>query len=350
MKYFIGCDAHKRYSQLAAMDEAGHVRQQVKVMHTKGAICQFLQRFPTGTPVALETVGNWYWIADEIEQAGCQPLLVHAAKAKLMMGHLNKTDQLDAQGLATLLRNGTVPTVWLAPAAVRDERELPRTRMFLSWMKGAVKNRIWATFAKYGIVFEEVSDAFGQTGRRLLQARLKDLPQETRRCVEQELQVLEALAEQMKGLEQRIAQQIRESQELQLLQSLPGVGRILAVVIEREVGDVTRFPTAEKFCGYCGTVPRVWSSGGKTSYGRLRSDANLYLKWALIEAANVIARHVRRESWQVRHVSRLYLRLRSRKGHKAAGAVARHLSEAAYWVLKKKEPYKEPSPVLPKQG
>jgi len=50
-----------------------------------GAIQAFLENLPEGTPVALETVGNWYWIADEIEAAGCLPLLTHAAKAKVMI-------------------------------------------------------------------------------------------------------------------------------------------------------------------------------------------------------------------------------------------------------------------------
>ena len=96
--------------------------------HEPGAIRAFLSQFPQATPVALETVGNWYWIVDEIEAAGCLPHLAHAAKAKMMMGNVHKTDKLDADGLATLLHNGTLPSVWIAPGSLRDERELPRTR------------------------------------------------------------------------------------------------------------------------------------------------------------------------------------------------------------------------------
>jgi hypothetical protein len=127
----IGCDAHKRYSQFEAQDQTGKVVDRAKVVHDRGAILEYLSRFPEGTPVALESVGNWYWIADEIEAAGCLPLLTHAAKAKVMMGHVDKTDKLDANGLATLLRNGTLPIVWLPPGPVRDQRELPRTRIAL---------------------------------------------------------------------------------------------------------------------------------------------------------------------------------------------------------------------------
>jgi hypothetical protein len=79
----------------------------------------------------VETIGNWYWIVDEIEAAGCLPKLVHARKAKLMMGAINKTDKLDVRGLNQLQRNGTLPTVWIPPGEMRDQRDLPRTRMVL---------------------------------------------------------------------------------------------------------------------------------------------------------------------------------------------------------------------------
>ena len=113
MNYSIGCDAHKRFSQFAVYDGEGHLQQHTRVDHTPGALCEFLAQFPEGTPVALETVGNWYWIVDEIETSGCVPLMAHAVKAKIMMGNVNKTDKLDASGLATLLRTGTLPTVWI---------------------------------------------------------------------------------------------------------------------------------------------------------------------------------------------------------------------------------------------
>jgi len=61
------------------------VRDRVRVNHERGAIEGFLSQLPSGTPVALETVGNLYWIVDDIEAAGCVPLLAHAARAKAMV-------------------------------------------------------------------------------------------------------------------------------------------------------------------------------------------------------------------------------------------------------------------------
>ncbi len=144
--YRVGCDAHKRYSQFAVLDQGGRLLAQHRVDHQPGGIRTFLENLPEGTAVALESVGNWYsrkdtgtvWIADEIEAAGCLPLLTHAAKAKAMMSNINKTDKLDAKGLAKLLYLASLPTVWLPPGEIRDERELHRTRMALSKLRTAL--------------------------------------------------------------------------------------------------------------------------------------------------------------------------------------------------------------------
>ena len=174
-----------------------------------------------------------------------------------------------------------------------------------------------------------------------LEAKLALLPPHNQFCVERLLEQLESVQVQIELLEGRIKKAFRTSRELELLQTLPGVGFILAVVILLEVGEVSRFPAASRLASYAGTTPRVHASGDRVRYGRLRPDVNRYLKWAFVEAANVIGIHHRR--FPFRHVNRLYLRIRQRKGHqKAVGAVARHLAEATYWILTKGEPYREP--------
>ena len=347
----VGCDAHKHYSQLELQDAGGQVLNRVRIDHHPGAVSSFFSRLPGGTPVALESVGNWYWIADEIEAAGCLPLLTNPAKAKLMMGHVNKTDKLDANGLATLLRIGSLPTVWLPPAALRDQRELPRTRMALTALRTSIKNRIHSLLAKYNLSPEDGSQLFSKKGRTWLESSLSRLPAETNRCLVQQLEVLDFFSQQIETLEKRIHALIALTPTMQLLKSLPGVGDMLAIVIEREVGTISRFPSAPQFSSYCGTTPRVSSSGGKTRYGKLRTESNQYLKWAFIEAANVVAAHHMQRGWAARHASRLYLHIRSRKGSSVAiGAVARHLAESTFWILTKNEPYRELSKVSPRQG
>jgi len=132
----------------------------------------------------------------------------------------------------------------------------------------------------------------------------------------------------------------KETEQHKLLETMPGIGFILAVVILQEMGDIRRFGSAERFASYCGLTPRVHASGGKVRYGRLRPDTNHYLKWAFSEAGNSVA--VNRERFPARHVSQLYNRIRGRKDHaKAVGAVARHLAEATYWILSKGQAYRD---------
>jgi transposase len=347
MNPIIGCDAHRRYSLFAVLDTTTLSVEQVRVNHQPGAIKEFLADFPEGTPVAVETVGNYYWIVDEIEQAGCVPQLAHAAKAKVIMGNINKTDKLDATGLATLIHLGSLPTVWLPPSEIRDERELHRTRMAFSKVRTALKNRIHATLAKYALNTTGHSDIFVGKGRAWLNRTLKKFPPETGRCVDQELELLDATMEQITAFEERMLERIELTPDMQRLKTIPGVGNILAIVIEREVGTVDRFP--ENLAAYAGVVPKVHSSGGKTRYGRMRKQANNYLKWAFIEAANVVVAHRHHASWREKKVTLVYERICRRKGHATAvGAVARHLAESAFWILTKGEDYQDPA--LRRQG
>jgi transposase len=336
---YIAFDVHKKYTWARVEDPSAGVVRQERIGHRPGAVGAFLSECEAGSPVAVETVGNWYWVVDEIERAGCAPKLVNARLAKLMMGQVNKTDKLDARGLNLLQRSGTLPTVWIPPAPVRDARELPRLRMTLVGQRTQLKNRVHATLDKYGITPPQVSDLFGKAGREWLGKAMAQLPPNTTHATAVVLEHLDGLERAITELDERIDQVFAPTPENELLRTLPGVGRILAVVIAAEMGDKGRFPSAERFASYAGTVPRVHASGGKHYGGRVRTDTNPYLKWAFVEAANAALLQGERYG----HVRRLYDRLRARRGHgKAIVAVARHLAEAAYWVLTKQQPYQEP--------
>jgi transposase len=268
------------------------------------------------------------------------------------MGNANKTDRLEAKGLAKLLHLESLPTVWLPPGKIRDVRELHRTRMAPSNLRTALKNRIHATLAKYGLATTEHSDVFVGAGRAWLDATLRQLPPETERCVAQELQALDALQDQIAQLEQGIRKRIALTPSIQRLKTLPGVGDILSIEIDREIGSIDRFDTSGQLASYAGVVPTVHSSDGtpsrcpcrKTRFGHMRKPCNHYLKWAFIEAANVVVRHRHHPAWKTKYVCQIYDRVSRRKGHAVAvGAVARHLAESAFWILKRQQPYRPPT-------
>ena len=338
---YIAFDSHKRYTFASVEDHASGTIFDKRIDHERGALSAFLSTCEPGSPVAVETIGNWYWIVDEIEAAGMNPQLVHARKAKLMMASSKKTDKLDAHGINRLQRVGTLPTVWIPDGALRDRRELFRTRMALARQRTTIKNRIHATLAKYGIRIEDASNIFCNKGRKAIETALDSLPDHTRFATQLLLSELDDLEVKIKAFEERIVATFSESEEIKLLQTIPGIGPILSEIIASEIGAISRFATAGRLASYAGTTPSVHASGGKYRYGRAPADTNHYLKWAYVEAANTIMR-VRRRS-RYRHVSDLYERIRSRKGHSIAiGAVSRHLAEASWSILTKREPYREP--------
>ncbi len=338
----IAFDSHKRYTFCSIANVDGHVVREQRIEHERGALVSFLSSYPSDSRVAVEAIGNWYWIVDEIEQAGMIPQLVHARKAKVMVGCINKTDRLDARGLNRLQQAGTLPTVWIPPGEIRDRRDLPRTRMYLVNQRTCLKNRVYSTLSKYALEIRGVSDIFGRRSRTLLRQRIASLPPQTQYAADCQLQQIDALGKVIRGFDARMREEFDETEEVKLLRSMPGIGFIFGIVVSTEVGDVERFPGAAHLASYAGTTPRVHASGGRVRYGRLRSDVNRYLKWAFCEAANTVC--INQKLWAQRHVAQLYTRIRHRKGHATAiGAVARHLAEATYWILTKKEEYRDPS-------
>jgi transposase len=340
MEQFIGCDAHKKFSVFVAVNEKGHAGEALRVVHDRQLYREFLARLPAHSAIAVEASGSYSWLVDEMERSGHQPRLCNPHEAKRRMGLTNKTDRLDAKGLAILLRNGTLPEVWIPPSELRDQRELLRLRIFLVRLRTRVKNRIHGTLARHNVQVPG-ADLFGVAARRELYARLPELPEHSREAIEQELATLDFLETQIESAERRLEAIMKVSVEADLLKTLPCVGKILSMVLMLEIGRVDRFPAAAHLASYAGLVPRVHSSGGHTRMGQVCGNVNRNLKWAFVEAGNLVVINQRRLAGS--HVVRLYQRIRRGKNHqKAVVAVARHLAEASYWVLTKQEVYREP--------
>ncbi len=341
MEQFIGCDAHKKFSVFASINERGEYGPTIRVRHEREQFRGFLRELPAGSKIALETSGCYYWMVDEMEGAGHQPQLAHALTAKRRMEGRHKTNDRDARGLAMLLRNGTLPVVWIPPGELRDQREMLRWRMSLSHTRSRVKNRIHGVLQRYNVDVA-VADLFGDRGRAELLSRQNELPPYSRRSVLEQLEMVDRLETQIADCEEIVKEMLRPSLERDLLDTLPCVGEILSAVLALEIGDVRRFAGPDRLVSYAGLVPVARESADWKRKDRCPRDCNTYLKWAYVEAANLISTH--RQQWPERHAVQLYERVKqSTKMHgKAAVAVARHLAEASYWMLSKQEVYQEP--------
>ena len=238
----IAFDSHKRYSLCSVEDMNGNQIEEQRIPHRPGAIRAYLGGFSPGSKVAVETIGNWYWIIDEIEAAGMVPLLVHARKAKMMMGCVNKTDRLDVRGLNRLQRSGTLPTVWIPSGQLRDKRDLGRTRLFLVSMRTRLKNRLHATLAKYALRVEGVKDPFCKKGRLLLADVVDRMPQHTRFASRSQLAQLDTLEREIERLELKMKALFEPTLTVQRLRTMPGWGTCWPRSLLWRLGILTVLP------------------------------------------------------------------------------------------------------------
>lgn len=324
----------------------------IRVNHEGGELGRFLQSLEPGSPVALEAGLNWMWMVDQIEKAELEPRLTNPLEAKKRIGGVNKLDSKDAAGLLTLLRSGTLPEVWIPHGAQRDLRGLVRSRLVLRHYVSGMKCRLHGVLTQYGLkplVCEEEEvefrDWFTVHARAALMKSIDALPAATREGMRQEYLAMAELERHVKSVEIAIRARLGALGWIRLLRTLPGVGSILSATIWTEIGEVQRFPSAERLAAYAGLLPRTHSSGGKTWRGPTPRACNHYLKWAFVEAANTIASQGRKMEKKHPHVVHLYERVKAntKMSGKAKVAVARHLAEASWWVLTKKQVYREPT-------
>jgi len=127
------------------------------------------------------------------------------------------------------------------------------------------------------------------------------------------------------------------------LLTVPGIGWVLGYTIAAEVGDIARFPSPKRLCGYTGLCPRVSQSGSRDHRGPLAKNGPRYLRWALIEAATHAACHPAYRQ----HYQRTLQRLGRQRGAKVARVeVARKLAEAIWHMLTRTQPFR-PAPARP---
>ena len=217
MPAVIGCDAHKQFSVFVEINGKGKTSPAVRVEHDRQQYIDFLHTLPPGSEIALEATGHWYWMVDEMERAGHRPHLANPLEAKKRMGKTNKTDALDAKGLAILLHNGTLPESWIPPGELRDRRELLRTRMALRDLRSSLKHRIHAAVDRYGLQAAGISDLFGVKGRVYIDATLDKLPRDMAAMIRVQLTSLDQLEAQIEEIEDRITVALKPSPEVRLL-------------------------------------------------------------------------------------------------------------------------------------
>ena len=248
----VGMDLHRRRSVLVRMTEDGRRLGTARIANNPRELRREIARAGKSPRVVLEATYGWYWAADTLAAAGAEVHLAHPLGVKAFTYRRVKNDERDSADLADLLRMGRLPEAWIAPAEVRELRELTRYRHKLVSLRTSCKDQIHGVLAKLGIPVT-CSDIFGVAGSAWLDGL--GLPQPYAGKVTSLRQLTGELTTEITMLSQVIADLLAGDRGYQVIQQLPGIGPVLAAVIIAEIGEVTRFKNAGQLCSWAGLTP-----------------------------------------------------------------------------------------------
>jgi len=314
---YIGLDVHKEFCQACVIDESGRALSNERFSSTSEELDRFLDRFQDAKFV-LESTGIWEFIYEGIEKRGFEAVLAHPLKVRAIAEARVKTDKVDAETLAQLLRADLIPRSWIPPKDIRDLRQLVRQRAYLVREATRFKNRIHAEVLRRG------------AQRSIRWMRSLDIPTVTS-C----LNCLENVQAQVEEINIQLLEEYNRRPDAQLISTVPGIGFYGALLILAEVDDVHRFHHPEKLCAYAGLVPTVRQSASSVKYGSISKDGSAYLRWILTESVHVHTRYDPESQ-----LSRFHSRVAKRRGKRVATvATARKLLRIIYWMLVRHEPF-----------
>lgn len=338
---YVGIDIHKRYSVCAAQDERGRKLATTRIEGSSvSGFVQFFQELGGRSRVVIEACWNWqriYELLEEIEPIE-EIVVSNPWKTRLIADAQIKTDKLDAQALATLLRGNLVARIHVPSRAVRLRKEELRQRLYWARLRTRIRNRIHALLDRQReLELPQCRDLFGARGKGFL--RRLELPEPEGMLLREDLALLETLDQQIKAQQKRIAASGEHDPATRHLLSIPGLGPILAAVIAAEIADIERFSDAAHLCAFAGLVPTTHASGGKIHHGKLLWACNKWLRWAFIEGAWVAI-------GCSPYFGTLYRRHRARgkKANVAITIVARRMATIVWHLLHEERDFrKEPA-------
>jgi len=264
--WYTGIDQHKRDSVLTTYGPEGPRVKQSRVPNRPQALAQYVAQFPGPHQAVVESTGGWYWLADVLAPLGVELLLAHATRLTAIAAAKVKTDQIDSDTLAVLLRAGLIPEAHMIRAEARGPRDLMRTRLRLVERCVSAHNSIDRLLEKFN-----ASDVEELTELYQLQAG----------CHTAQIELLE---DQISTLERALHPHLLPNADVQRLLWIPGLGLVNAFTIYTEIDGITRFPSVEQFFSYSRLVPGADNSGGRTRHRSGAKAGNRYLKLAFSHA------------------------------------------------------------------
>jgi transposase len=331
MPLYGGIDLHANNSVVVLLNEQDQVIYQRRLTNHLPEILEPFAPYQADiTGVVVESTYNWYWLVDGLMEAGYRVHLANPAAMQPYSGLKYTNDHSDARWLAHLLRLGVLPEGYIYPKAERAVRDVLRKRAHL------VRQHTANVLSVQNLMVRNTGARFG--AKRIDEftpaERAGILPEaEQVLAVTSRLAVMHCLGQQIKTLEKTVQKHLKHTPAYAQLQTVDGIGTILAQTIVLETGDMGRFPSVGHYASYCRCVGSTKISNGKRKGQGNVKNGNPYLEWAYMEAAQFAIRFSPT-------VQRFYQR-KQVKGHLmiARKAVAHKLARACYDIMRDLVPF-----------
>jgi transposase len=287
---FVGLDYSESGVQVCLLDGHGNQVGNRLCDNEWREIADFAARHGVVVQAAIESCSGAANLAEELATlAGWSIHLAHPGYVERMKQSPDKTDYQDARLLADLVRVGYLPRVWLAPAAVRDLRQLVRYRQQLAQQRRATKLRLRAVLREHRCHSPAEMHAWTKAWLRWVKD-VAEVGELSRWVLDKHLAELERLELELREVEQRLAKATANDAVVARLQEQAGIGPVTAWVIRAEIGRFDRFCSGKQLARFCGLSPRNASSGNRQADAGLIKASNPLLRAVLIEAAHRLPR------------------------------------------------------------
>lgn len=326
-KLYAGIDLHSNNNHIGILDQSDKRMFYKRLPNMPDVILSELEPFRGDiTGVVVESTFNWYWLVDLLMENGFVVHLANPAAIQKYKGLKYSDDRSDCFWLAHLLRLGILPTGYIYPKEERFVRDLLRKRMHYVQLRSSLIISLQAILHRNCGTHLATSKIKAKK-KNHIRAMLPD-QNELQFCGAVSKETIDHLTHQITRLEQEVQRNITLKDRFKFLQTMPGVGIVLALTIMLETGEITRFPKVGNFASYCRKVPSTWTSNNKTKGKGNKKNGNKYLAWAFSEAAEIGRRFDDRV--------RAYFNRKAAKTNRmvAHASLAHKLSRAAYYIMR----------------
>jgi len=329
-KYYCGIDLHTRKMYVCILDQLGNVLIHKNIQSTPIAFRKIIEPYKEDLVVAAECMFTWYWLADFCEDERIPFVLGHALYMRAIHGGKAKNDKIDSFKISTILKGGMLPKAYVYPRKMRSTRDLLRRRTHLARKKAELKAHVVNTLSQYNHPVLGSSLKYHYT-REATKALFKD--PSVQKAIDLDVELVGIYKRKLEAIEKYVERTAKDHdyQSTMILQSIPGIGRILSLTILYEIHDINRFPSVQDFASYARLVKCRKESNGKI-YGTSGAKiGNAHLRWAFAEAITLMMREMPEVKKRVEQLAKKH-----GKG-KAMTILSHKLGRTVYFMLKRKK-------------